>query len=163
MGHEVSYEASDDLVKYCTTRYFLKRSAKRDLLGVTLIGIGVGLSWHNGFNEWYEVALATGGAVAVLMLTGAWLVYRHRMLSGIRECKDRTIRLRFEPESLFAESELGQSQLKWSAVKKIWRFDRAWLVFFSNTSYLMIPTAALNTDAAAYLVDRVKENGARVL
>lgn len=163
MGHEVSYEASDDLVKYCTMRYFLRRSAKRDLLAVILLAIGVGLGWHNGFQEWYEVALAAGSAFAVVVLICAWLGYRYRMLSGIRECKDRTIRLRFEPESLFAESEIGQTQLKWNAVKKIWRFDRAWLVFFSNTSYLMIPTAALKTDAAGFLVDRVKENGAKVL
>jgi hypothetical protein len=56
---------------------------------------------------------------------------------------------------LESKSGLGKVELPWTAVKKVWRFPEVWLLFFDGGGYSTLPTAQLDPELRAFILDRI--------
>jgi hypothetical protein len=76
------------------------------------------------------------------------------------------VSVRIEPESITVKSEKGDSTVKWSAIKTVWRFPDVMLLFWDKKNRLecsfAVPVASLGEEVSRYIEDRVREHGGKV-
>lgn len=59
-------------------------------------------------------------------------------------------------------SDVGTSEIQWSLINKLWRFEHAWLLLFSGNEFMTLPTDGLSDKSKKFITERVKANGAKV-
>jgi hypothetical protein len=68
----------------------------------------------------------------------------------------------FTDEEISSETDLGSSRMKWKAIKKIWRFPEAWLLFITEWQYITLPIADLTDEIRQFILVKVQEQGGKV-
>jgi hypothetical protein len=70
----------------------------------------------------------------------------------------------FEPgQDMFRmTSDVGSTELSWKTVTEVWRCPDFWLLFFSRSQFVTLPTADLSGEACEFILDRIESHGGKV-
>jgi len=58
-------------------------------------------------------------------------------------------------------SDVGTSELEWSAVTEIWSFPEVILIFLSRAQFMTIPTADFDTNARESILSKARSHGVK--
>lgn len=81
------------------------------------------------------------------------------------EVSDNRITVRVEPESITFESIEMVSTLKWSAIKRLWKFPEVLLIGChknTKTGFSPLPVAPLGAELCRFIEEKVREHGGKV-
>ncbi len=160
MQREITYEYAPLLVK-AASRRFIWRRAGRGLVACCVIGgMGIAALVTGVASPWLSL-VAIGLPVSV---GAAWWRYYRRAADVCATMPDRHVTVRVGPESISFQTTEHTSTLKWSRIKRVWRFPDVLLLFtYDKTAgYTMLPTAPLGEELRRYVEDRVREHGGDV-
>lgn len=116
----------------------------------------------NGDRSWFIGAL---GAVVVIggsVMIASYFVHLSRSLARLRRMKKPEATLELGEERFKVASDVGASEIQWSLIKQLWRFEHAWLLLFSGNEFMTLPTDGLSEESKKFIVARVKETGAKI-
>jgi len=155
---EISFESSPALARLAALRYVQRGHG----LGVTLMAVvaGVGgVALVMGFRQWYVI---TGIVLACVGLL-AWVSYYLKSDKPFKSMPDPKVKVWIADDSIeFASSEQS-SRIKWSRIKKVWKFPDVWLFFsYSESTFSLIPVEALSDETKALIEKQVIANGGRI-
>lgn len=155
MDREITYELTLPLVRRVAARY-VWRKAGWALMVVSLCGLfGVILCWHSP-----ERPLAWVLVILAVSYWYRWTQYWLRIPRQFSDPKDRKGSLRVDEEGLHLTSIHGESNVKWSGIKQIWRFPQALLLFWNKdvSIFSIIPTEPLGEELVEFIKDKVCES-----
>ncbi|WP_373532732.1 YcxB family protein [Vampirovibrio sp.] len=167
MDYEISVEYTDQLLKATAFKSSLKQSLRcLVLIGfysalafilTGLFGSINGVSWH--------FILQTGlyFIFVITLIFGA--TYRRSLAEGRKLKKklgEKPFLIRFSDEFVMINSELGNSELKWKAFERLWRFKDFWLLFNTSLTAFILPKKALSTELENFILENLKANHIKI-
>jgi hypothetical protein len=159
MQREISFEWSHELVRYATLR-FISRYAGGSLIAaailmiVSIVALVVGRA--EGF--WWV------GIFLPVIYFLIWLGYYMRSVRICDEMPDRKVTVRLDPESITFETSEHSTMMKWSGIRKLWRYSKVLLLFtYDQQTYSMLPVAPLGEDGRRFIEEKVREHGGQVM
>jgi len=108
-----------------------------------------GLSW----------AIAVLGGLGVAMV---YAIVSRRALAALRNMGRPEAGFALGDDGLSVSSDLPSGQLKGAAIREVWCFPEAWLLFVAKGAYTTIPTSCMDAGARRFLAEKVIEHGAHV-
>ena len=158
MQREISYEWSPELVRLGARR-FIARYAGPWLVGFTIIMLvailALAAGWEGHF--WWVMIILPAIYAAL------WFRYYVRVVKICDEMPDRKVTVRIEPESITFQTSEHSSTMKWSRIKKLWRYPEVLLIFtYDQHTYSMLPAGPLGEEGRQFIEEKVREHGGQV-
>jgi hypothetical protein len=161
--HSATLKYDERLVNRAVLSYWRRSLGPSVLVGVPLICIFLAIQIASGDRSWYMGLLAGAAILGVGMpILVYWVHYRNSM-TKFRDMKQPVATFVADEESFTLASDHGSSTLKWEAIKEIWGFQDFWLLLFSKAHFATIPLEGLSSEMRAYILERVKRGGGRVV
>lgn len=159
MQREISYEWSPELVRLGARR-FISRYAGRSFIALAVIMMLAIVALTAGRTEsfWWVVILVP------VIYASVWFGYYRRAIKVGDDMPDRRVTVRIEPESITFETSEHTTTMKWSRIKKLWRYPDVLLLFtYDQQTYSMLPVAPLGDDGRRFIEEKVREYGGEVV
>lgn len=129
---------------------------------VALAGSMAFLAWR-GDRSWFVGALGGFLAFALISATAVYVVHLRGAMARFRGMGAPSATLAMDDDGFTMSSGLGSTTLKWSAITEVWRCPAFWLVLFSKSQFVTLPTDALTNEARTFLIGRVWSAGGKVV
>lgn len=150
-SHTATITYDRQLVRRALNRYFIKRLGKPFFIALLLVAAAFAYlfiigSW-NGFSTFMAVSL-------LVMLVFIGLIYFARLRAAegfFDKANEPTVTFVFTDEGVRTESDLGTSDLKWSAFDEILKFSDVWLLVYARSGYITLPVEQLSSDCAQFI------------
>jgi hypothetical protein len=115
-----------------------------------------------GDRSWVIGVIGAIVVIAFLVMAASYFVHLKRSLSRLRRMKIPEATLELGEERFRIASDVGTSEIQWSLIKQIWCFKHAWLLLFTGSEFMTLPTDGLSDEAKSYIAERAKANGAKI-
>jgi len=150
---------SKDLVLRTVRTFWLRTTGWRFLVSLSIAafcGIYLGVI---GDRSWFFGAMSSAIVLVILFGTFVYLMHRHRALSKLRSLESGGAQFECDDANFRLVSSLGSSEMKWSAIKAIWRYPDFWLLFLSRGQYFTLPTADFSPEAREEILRCLQAQG----
>ncbi|MCP5127505.1 MAG: YcxB family protein [Gammaproteobacteria bacterium] len=153
---------SEALIREGISAYWRKQ------IGITFPLVAVLLSAYCGYlvvagnHSWLVGVLGTVVVIAFATMAASYFVHLSRSLKRLRRMKSPEAILELSEERFKITSDIGSSEIQWSLVRKLWRFENIWLLFFSGGEFMFIPVAELPSEIRAFIEMRLVANNAEI-
>jgi hypothetical protein len=159
----ITYEWSRNLARTAGRRYFSRRFRNPMILSFIIGAVCTG-----GFI--FDPREDMAGAywfplIPCLALILLYVLAYYRMTRNFEELPDNRITVRVEPESITFETSETISTMKWSAVKKLWKFPDLLLIYRykkQNAVGVVLPVAPLGAELCRFIEEKIREHGGQV-
>ncbi len=115
-----------------------------------------------GNRSWLVGVLGTVILLALVTMAASYFVHLGRSLTRLRRMKIPEAILELGVDKFKVTSDVGSSEIQWTLIQKLWRFDDIWLLFFSGGEFMSIPVSDLPADAKMFMEARLADNGAEI-
>jgi hypothetical protein len=158
MNREITYELSPELVRIGTRRFIFRSAGPSFIFSLIALVIGAaGLIMGGRSVFWWLLTILPFCHGFI------WVNYYCRMTKKMDEMPDRRITVRSEPDSITFQTSERTSTIKWSYIKKVWKYPDILLLFTnSRMTYTLIPVAPLGEQLKQFIEDKVKEHGGQI-
>ena len=159
MQREISYEFSPALVRLAARRFIVRYAGAWLALSIPIMILGVAwLTLGTDQPLWW---------LAVILPAGFWALWVRHYLTVAKICdtmSDRRISVRVDDDSITLQSADGQATMRWSSIKRLWRFPEVLLLFWhrKDSNYSILPVETLGSELAQFIQDKVREHGGEV-
>ena len=105
------------------------------------------------------------GAVLVLAITFAvalYIIHYRGTIGRLRRMRTPEATIEIGEEKFRISSDVGTSELAWTAVTEVWSFPEFLLVFLSKAQFITLPTKDLGAHACELILSKAMANGAKV-
>ncbi len=116
-----------------------------------------------GDRSWIVGAFGAVLGLGCVFVAALYVVHLRSSLERFRRMRVKQATLEADAQKVVLTSDAGTSELKWSAVGDVWRFERFWLLFLSRAQFVTLPVADLSAETQALLVERVQSHGGKVV
>lgn len=159
---QVKLHYTESLVRSAVVAFWWRTVGWRFLLAFVTLAGGLGYLLVAGDRSWFVGALGAVLGLALAFVAALYLVHLRGSLARFRRMGSKEATLVAESDKLVLASDVGSSELRWSAVGEIWRFDKFWLLFFSRAQFVTLPVADLDAGAKEFIEERVRTHGGTV-
>ena len=132
-------------------------------LACLLLVVSMLLGLSRGHFGTMSVISATVLTFAILVFGAAYFVGLRRALAKREAIVDGRASYTLTEETIEAKSSLGSMALAWPAITEVRRNHDLILLGFRGTAYSTIPSAQIPDEALAFLVERARANGAKIV
>lgn len=116
-----------------------------------------------GERSWLTAVAAVVLALGILLVVGVYMFHLRGSLARFRRLRVKQAALEATSERLKLSSDMGSSDVAWSVVGEVWRFDDFWLLLFSRSQFVTLPLADISDEARQFILERVRSHGGKVL
>lgn len=117
---------------------------------------------YEGNQSWVVGALGTALVLGYLMISALYFVQLNRALKRLRRMKVPEATLELDSHRFKISSDVGTSEIEWSQIIKVWRFESVWLVFFSAGEFMTLPTSEFTEESKSLILSILNSHGATV-
>jgi len=162
--HTFDVQIEPSMMRKAWNAWFFKgRKLGRMVFAALLLLAGIALDVSGGHFGTVSIVSATVMALLVLILGAAYVAGLRRALAKREAIVDGRANYVLTDDTIEAKSSLGSVTLAWSAISEVRRYHDLVLLGYRGAGYSTIPTAQIPGDALAFLVERAKAGGAKVL
>ncbi len=68
----------------------------------------------------------------------------------------------FSDDFFSVKSDIGNAEFKWLAIKKLWKFNDVWLIFYANQSYSTLPVNDMSEEIMIFIQNKIISHGGKV-
>jgi hypothetical protein len=150
----VTLHYTEALVRRAVRAFWWRSIGWKFIVAIALVAMSLVFSVANGDRSWV-VGMSSTALIGALLFGGALYVTHYRSSLGrLRSMSRPEATLELTETHLRVSSDIGTSQLGWSAVTDIWQFDEFWLLFFSRAQFMTLPTADLDSASRQMLLTK---------
>jgi len=154
---------SDALVRRAVSAFWWRTVGWQFVLAVVALAGGLGYMLLNGDRSWFVGACGVVLGLGFVLLAALYFVHLRGSLERFQRMRVKEATLEADSEKVVMTSDVGKSELKWSAVGDLWRFEGFWLLFVSRAQFVTLPVADLPQDVQEFIVERVRSRGGKVV
>jgi hypothetical protein len=66
-------------------------------------------------------------------------------------------------ERFYVKSDVGASEIEWSLISQVWRFEKAWLIFFPAGEFMTLPINDIPLESRSFIISKAESNGAKII
>ena len=161
MDFEITITHDRNLARRAVLRYMCAETTGATFAYLVFFGLLMILFFLT--DNWSIYLSVLGVAYCVLVSTALFIyVLRRRQCDSFFDSvRNTTVSYRFTDSGLFAESELGSSNLKWEAFDKLLKFPEFWLIVYAKSAYMLFPTRDLNTELKDFIESKLESRTKR--
>lgn len=111
------------------------------------------LVW-TGDRSWLVGILGSVLGLAVVFAVALYVVHYRNTLGRFRRLRTPEATLELGEERFRLSSDVGTSEMAWSAVTEVWTFPEFLIVFFSKAQFVTLPTSDLGPHARDFILDK---------
>ena len=163
MRHVATLKYDEPLVGRAVLRFWLRSMSWQTLAGVAIVLAALTARLAQGDRSWVVGLLGGIALLGVVLPAAVYVIHYRNSMAKLRELGNPVATLLVEDSSFTLSSDAGASVLKWSAVTELWRFDTFWLFLFSKAHFATIPLEGMSAEMRAYIAERVRAAGGKVL
>ncbi len=161
MSYEFVVRFDEALCRRAVARYWQGQFGWRTVIEL-IAGIAILI-----FIAPYTVGWVTGAFGAVLFIYAllgsyAYFSQRKRILDVFRRMENPEASWVLNDAFLATRSSLGYSELAWSNIAELWKFDDLWLIFVAKNAFSTLPLVGVSTDARIFLENKIVASGGRI-
>lgn len=107
--------------------------------------------------------LSLGLAALVIVVVVITYIYFLRLRTSegfFDKVQDPTVTFTFGPDGVRTDSQLGSSELKWAAFDELLKFPDVWLLIYTRSAYITLPTNALTLECQAFIEEKLTSSKA---
>lgn len=116
----------------------------------------------NGDRSWYIGVLGAVVIISAAVMVASYFVHLNRSLARLRRMTIPEATLELGEERFRVVSDVGASEIQWSLIKQVWRFEHAWLFLFSGNEFMTLPIDGMSEQSKEFITERAKTNGAKI-
>jgi hypothetical protein len=116
----------------------------------------------DGDRSWLAGVIEAIVVIAFGVMVSSYFVHLRRGLSRLQRMKTPEAVLALGADTFKVISDVGSSEIKWSLVKRVWRFKNVWLLMFTGSEFMTLPTERLSEQSKTFITERAKANGAKI-
>jgi len=154
---------SETLIRKAVWAFWRRTMGWRFFVAVALLLVALVYLVASGDRSWlvgvFASVLGLAGAFAVAL----YVVHYRGSITRLRRMRSPQGTFEVGDDRFRVASDLGSSELSWSAVTEVWRFPEFWLLFLSRAQFITLPLADLDSEARELILSRVKSHGAKVV
>ncbi len=116
-----------------------------------------------GNKSWFIGMLGTGILLSYTTMTAVYVVHLKRALLRLKRMKTPEAILELGNDRFKISSDIGTSEIEWSQIIKLWRFDSVWLLFFSAGEFMTMPIEEFSEDSKNFILTKLVDHGTNVV
>lgn len=159
---QIKLHYTESLIRSAVVAFWWRTVGWKFLLAFFMLAGGVAYLLVAGDRSRFVGALGAVLGLALALVTVLYLMHFRGSLARFRRMGSKEATLVAESDMLVLTSDVGSSELRWSAVGEIWRFEKFWLLFFSRAQFVTLPLADLDAGAKEFIEERVRKHGGTV-
>lgn len=150
------------LVRQAVRHFWWRAIGFRFLIGLTITSVVLVELVRQGDTSWRVGALGAVIVFAIHVNVGVCIDYYRHGLRKLNAMGAPQGTLEATEGSLSFFSGAGTASVPWSAIAEVWQFKTCWLILFSRSDYVTLPTAGLSPEFAAFILAQVRAAGGKV-
>lgn len=157
---ELTY--SEELIRRAVRSYWARQIGF--LLPIVTLAMAVFLVYLfvTGDRSWLIGAVAAAVALAIATVFGIYVIHHRRSMAKLAAMGNPTATLTAGDDHLRIESGAGASELPWTSVDRVWRYDDYLLVYLDSAAFFTIPTIGVEEAQIRSLQAKFEASGAKV-
>lgn len=156
---QIKLHYSESLIRSAVAAFWWRTVGLKFVLAFLSLAAGVGYLLLAGDRSWFVGAIGTVLVLALALVAALYVVHLRGSIARFRRMNAKEATLVAESDKLVLASDVGSSELRWSAVADVWRFKEFWLLFFSRAQFVTLPVADLDVGAQEFIAERVRSHG----
>lgn len=159
-----------------TTLYFTPSLVRQSVWAFWKRSVGITLPLTLVLLTAYVVSLVRGGntgwlvgvfgtivALGYVFLAVVYVAHLWHGMATLRAMGDQQATLAIDGGGIMVASGAGEAKLPWSRVYEVWCYPDFWILLFSRTQFMTLPLANLPESMQTEILERMRQNGGRVL
>ena len=159
---KISLKYSEPFIKETIRAYWWKNIGPLFPVIAILLTVFVIYRIVEGDRSWFVGGLGTLVIISFTVITASYFVHLKRALSRLRRMKTPEAKLELGEDRFKVASDIGSSEIEWSLITNLWRFEHAWLLFFSGSEFMTLPVDGISAESKAFIIKKAEENGAKI-
>jgi hypothetical protein len=153
---------SEGLIRRAVQAFWWRTTGWR-YVGAFLVVLGSFsyLLW-SGDRSWVVGLSGSGLVLAVAFAVALYAIHYRASVGRFRRMRKPEANIELGEERFRVSSDVGTSELAWSAVTEVWLFPEFLLLFLSAAHFITLPTADLDTNSRDFILAKARSNGAKV-
>ncbi|MCP4702708.1 MAG: YcxB family protein [Gammaproteobacteria bacterium] len=163
MMKPIKLRYSESLIREAVRSYWWKQVGPAFLITEILLAAGLVYLIVIGNRTWFIGMLGTVLILGFVTITASYIVQLRRSLKRLQQMKAPEATLELGEERFRVTTNIGSSEIDWSLISQIWRFDKVWFLCFSPNEFMTLPIAELTQEAKSFIISKAEANGAKIL
>jgi hypothetical protein len=145
----VSY--SESIVRNSVRAFWWKKLGKELYWAIPVFMVGVTIIVVSPEHWYYGAFFSLISAIAIIAILSGYFVYLRRSLALFKEMGDEKCTWIFDDDEFHVQSQIGETRLKWKALKEILKFNKFWLLVYKNGAYSTLPMAGISKECQEFI------------
>jgi hypothetical protein len=153
--HHTTLRYSETLLRSAVSSFVFRAITRH--LGTTFIlaiaavvGITIYLLAQND-RSWLVGFLSATVLFAGAFIAAVFLAHYRNTIGRFRQMRSPEATLAYDEQQFTLNSELGSATMPWSAITEVWRYPRYWLLIFSPSQFVTLPTDCLDQNTKDFI------------
>ena len=153
---------SEDLVRQAALARWWKFTGLTLPVVLVLLAVYTGYRISIGELSWYTGALGVIALLGITVVIASYASILRHSVTRFRQMGHPQATLELSDDRFRITSDLVSSEIRWPVIKKVWRYETFWLVFFTRTQSMILPLVDLPQESQDFIIQKVRDNGGTV-
>lgn len=153
---------SEALVRRAVKAFWWRRTGWSYFLAFSVVLVNFALLIWSGDRSWKVGLLGTVFGIAVVAAALLYVMHYRASIARFRRMKKPEATLEVGKDRFRVVSDVGSTEITWCAVTELWCLREFWLLFFSESQFMTLPTADLDSTAREFIVTRLASHGVKI-
>jgi len=158
----ITLHYSEDLIRRAVTAYWLRLTGWRYWIALALSLSSLIYLIATGDRSWIVGVFGSGLALGIIFPVAIYFYQYNASLSRYRRMHNPEATFKPGEASFRMTSDVGSSNLSWSTIREIRRFPDFWMVFFSQSQFVILPLVDLDSETRDWILAHVKPHGTKI-
>lgn len=142
---------SEKTVRDSVRAFWWKKLGKELFWAAPVFIVGAIMIYASPEKWYYGAFLSVVCGIAMLAIFTGYFVYLKRSLALFSEMGEEECAWSFDDEGFYVKSRIGETKLKWQALKEILKFEEFWLLVYKNGAYSTLPLAGISQECKDFV------------
>ena len=163
MNREIIVRYTPEIIKFAVWQFWRRNIGAG---GFVVFGFMIALALYLlviGDRSWLLGVVVTTVLFCFFLGVASYRIYLSRSMEKFKRLDDAVARFKFTGNGIWVESDIGNAEIAWAFVEKIWVFPNVWLLFYPKQGYSTLPVADIDDELQQFIIEKVRENGGDVI
>ena len=142
---------SESTVRNSARAFWWKKLGKELYWAIPVFIVGVFMIAASPEHWYYGAFFSLVCAIAIISILSGYFVYLRRSLTLLKEMGDEKCIWSFHDGEFHVKSQVGETKLKWKAIKEIMKCKEFWLLVYRNGAYSTLPVDGISKECQEFI------------
>ena len=156
-----------DTYKLVYTEALIKKGVRaywRKQVGIAYPLVAVGLTGYffylleSGYRSWPLGVIGLVAFLSFALIVAIYIIHLRSSMTAFDKMTDQQGEIGLSGDRIKLSSEVGTTEIRWSFIRRIFRFDAFWVIEFDGSGFVILPLDNLPESARSFIEAKVTEH-----